>query len=44
MHVTIRRYSGSPGLADALAENEDAVRGLLTGIEGFRARRRIGYG
>src|SRR5215210_4671259 len=37
MHVTIRRYSGSPGLADRLAENEDALRGLLTDIEGFRA-------
>jgi len=37
MHVTIRRYSGSPELADALAARESDVRDLITGIDGFRA-------
>ena len=37
MHVTIRMYSGSPGLADALVENESEVRRLISGIDGFRA-------
>jgi hypothetical protein len=37
MHVTIRRYSGSPGLADALVARENEVRGLITAIDGFQA-------
>ena len=37
MHVTIRRYSGSPELADALAARESDVRGLITGIDGFKS-------
>jgi hypothetical protein len=37
MHVTIRRYSGSPELADALAARESEVRDIITGIDGFRA-------
>jgi len=37
MHVTIRRYSGSPELADALAGRESDVRELISGIDGFRA-------
>jgi hypothetical protein len=37
MHVTIRRYSGSPELADALVARESEVRDLITGIDGFQA-------
>jgi hypothetical protein len=37
MYATIRSYSGSSGLVDALLEHESDVRQLLTGIEGFRA-------
>jgi heme-degrading monooxygenase HmoA len=37
MHVTIRRYSGSPELADALAARESEVRDIITGIDGFKA-------
>ena len=37
MYATIRHYSGSSELADALIENENDVRQLLTGIGGFRA-------
>jgi hypothetical protein len=39
MHVTVRNYSGSGAseLVDVIVENEDAVRGLITGIDGFRA-------
>jgi hypothetical protein len=37
MHVTIRRYSGSPELADALAARESEVRDIITGIGGFQA-------
>jgi heme-degrading monooxygenase HmoA len=35
--ATIRIYSGSNELADALVENEGAVKQLLSGIEGFKA-------
>jgi hypothetical protein len=39
MHVTVRTYSGSAAteLFDVILENEDEVRSLLTGINGFRA-------
>lgn len=37
MHATVRSYASDGGLVDALAENEDAVRDLLTAIDGFRA-------
>jgi heme-degrading monooxygenase HmoA len=37
MHVTIRRYSGSPDLADALVARQGEVRDLITGIAGFKA-------
>ena len=37
MYATIRNYSGDSGLADALVENQDQVRSLLTGIHGFKA-------
>jgi nitrite reductase/ring-hydroxylating ferredoxin subunit len=37
MHVTIRRYSGSPELADALVARQSEVRDLITGIDGFQA-------
>lgn len=37
MHVTIRRYSGSQELADALTGRQGEVRDIITAIEGFRA-------
>jgi heme-degrading monooxygenase HmoA len=37
MYATIRTYSVGSGFADALVEHEDEVRGLLTGIDGFKA-------
>ena len=37
MYVTIRAYQGNTGLADALVENESAVRSLISEIDGFRA-------
>jgi hypothetical protein len=37
MHVTIRRYSGSPELANALVARESEVRDIITGIGGFKA-------
>ena len=37
MHVTIRRYSGNPELADALVARESEVRDIITGIGGFQA-------
>ncbi|MDX6502991.1 MAG: hypothetical protein QOE29_116 [Gaiellaceae bacterium] len=37
MHATVRSYSGSPGLVDALVEHEDSVRSLITAIDGFDA-------
>jgi quinol monooxygenase YgiN len=36
VHVTIRTYS-SPGLVDALLDNESEVRRVITEIDGFRA-------
>ena len=37
MYATIRSYSGGTELADALVDNEDGIRGILTPIAGFRA-------
>jgi hypothetical protein len=37
VHLTIRNYAGGGALADALLEREDEVRGVITGIDGFRA-------
>jgi heme-degrading monooxygenase HmoA len=37
MYATVRNYSGSSDLVDALVDNRDAVIALLTGIDGFRA-------
>jgi hypothetical protein len=37
MHATVRSYASDGGLVDALVAREDEVRGLLTGIAGFRA-------
>jgi hypothetical protein len=37
MHVTIRRYSGSPELADALVARESDVREIISSIDGFHA-------
>jgi hypothetical protein len=37
MYATVRTYSDNSGLADALVENEGAVKSLLTGIDGFQA-------
>lgn len=36
MYVTVRKYTGTE-LVDVLLQNEDAVRGLLTGIDGFKS-------
>lgn len=37
MYATIRTYSASPGLADALVSNEADVKSLVSGINGFKA-------
>ena len=37
MHATVRTYSGSSELADALVSNADAVKSLISGIDGFTA-------
>ena len=37
MFATIRVYTGSGELADALVENESAVRQLISEIDGFQA-------
>lgn len=37
MFATVRSYAGSGELADALVENESAVRELISGIGGFQA-------
>ena len=37
MHLTIRNYAGGGPLADALLEHENEVRGVITGIDGFKA-------
>ncbi len=37
MFATVRLYSGSPDLADALVERQDEVKRLISGIDGFKA-------
>jgi len=37
MHATMRTYSATDELTDALLEHESEIRQLLGGIEGFRA-------
>jgi hypothetical protein len=37
MYATIRTYAGNPRLADTLAEHEDDIRQVITGINGFKA-------
>jgi heme-degrading monooxygenase HmoA len=37
MYATVRTYSSSPELADALVRNEADVKSLIGGIDGFRA-------
>jgi hypothetical protein len=37
MYATIRVYSGSSELADALVENESEVKRIIQGIDGFKA-------
>ena len=37
MFATIRVYSGSSELADALVENQSAVKQLISEIDGFQA-------
>ena len=37
MFATIRVYAGSSELADALVENESAVKQLISEIDGFQA-------
>ena len=37
MYGTVRTYSDSPELADALVRNEGDVKNLISGIDGFKA-------
>jgi hypothetical protein len=37
MYATVRTYSDSPEMADALVSREADVKSLIGGIEGFRA-------
>ena len=37
MYATVRTYSGSAELADALVANAGAVESLIQGIDGFKA-------
>jgi heme-degrading monooxygenase HmoA len=37
MYAIVRSYSGAPELVDSLLEHEDEVKGLITGIDGFKA-------
>lgn len=37
MYATVRTYAGNTDLADVLVQNEDAVRNLISGIDGFKA-------
>jgi len=37
MYAAIRTYGGGDAFTDALQQNEDAIRGILTPIGGFRA-------
>jgi hypothetical protein len=37
MYTVVRRYPGNTALADALVENQDEVKKLISGVNGFRA-------
>jgi heme-degrading monooxygenase HmoA len=37
MHATVRTYSASPALADALVSRADDVKSLISEIDGFKA-------
>ena len=37
MYAVVRRYSDASALADALVQHLDEVRGILTGVPGFKA-------
>ena len=37
MYATVRTYSASPELADALVSREADVKSLINGIDGFKA-------
>lgn len=37
MYATIRSYTGAGDLVDALVEDENAVRDLVSGLAGFKA-------
>lgn len=37
MYATVRVYSGNPGLADALVENQAEVERIITAIDGFKS-------
>ena len=36
MYATVRSYAGAEGLADALADRQDDVRGVIQSIAGFQ--------
>jgi len=36
MYTTIRSYGGGDAFTDALVQNEEAIRGVITPIGGFR--------
>lgn len=36
MYATVRRYAGSPELADVLAARQDEVLGIVSQVPGFR--------
>jgi hypothetical protein len=37
MYAVIRAYTGNPDFADTLAEHEEDIRQLISGINGFKA-------
>jgi hypothetical protein len=37
MYTVVRRYSGNTDLADALVQNQDDVKGIISQVAGFRA-------
>jgi hypothetical protein len=37
MYTVVRKYSGNTDLADALVENQDDVRRIISAVAGFRA-------
>jgi hypothetical protein len=37
MYATVRTYTDSGAFTDTLVANEDALRGVISGISGFRA-------